>query len=362
MAKILVIEDERDIRDKILQILTYEGFETLSAENGRIGVQTAHAYQPDLIICDILMPELNGYGVLTELRSDPRTSAIPFIFLTAKATVEDVRHGMSLGADDYLAKPFKISDLLDSIRVRLEKQTAATKPMEDLRVNLSRMLPHELQTPLTAILGFTEFLLNIDRTMLPGIDDILEMQRSIHDSAVRLQRLIQKYLSYAQLKLAEYDPQHRDMWQFESITEGVEPMIIWSVTEKANEWQRMGDIVCQLTDAPVRMLETHLQTIVAELVENACKFSDPGTPIEITSTLTDQHYLLTITDHGRGLSDEQIAQIGAYQQFDRQIYEQQGLGLGLTLVRMLTELHGGACTIASAVHQGTTVTVQLNLA
>ncbi|WP_234488619.1 bifunctional diguanylate cyclase/phosphodiesterase [Oxynema sp. CENA135] len=124
MKTILVIEDEEFVRANILEILDSMNFETLGAENGKIGVELAQQHLPDLILCDIKMPELDGYGVLTELRQDPTTATIPFIFLTAKAEVADLRQGMNLGADDYLTKPFRRAELLSAVSVRLEKQAA----------------------------------------------------------------------------------------------------------------------------------------------------------------------------------------------------------------------------------------------
>ncbi len=124
MRRILVIEDETVVRANILEILDSDDFEAIGAENGRIGVELAKKYIPDLILCDIMMPELDGYGVLDALRKDPATAAIPFIFLTAKADKGDLRHGMNLGADDYLTKPFRRQELLKAIATRLEKQTA----------------------------------------------------------------------------------------------------------------------------------------------------------------------------------------------------------------------------------------------
>lgn len=121
MAKILVIEDEQQIRLRILEILTYEGFETISAADGRIGLQLAKKHLPDLILCDIVLPELNGYEILVKLRRDPLSATIPFIFLTAKASISDLQKGMKLGADDYLTKPFTIDGLLASINTQLKK-------------------------------------------------------------------------------------------------------------------------------------------------------------------------------------------------------------------------------------------------
>jgi len=121
MPKILVIEDENLIRDNIVELLEAEDFEVFDAENGNIGVKLACQHQPDLILCDVMMPELDGYGVLTKLQENPSTATIPFIFLTAKADLGDVRKAMQLGADDYLTKPCTATELLKAIVIRLEK-------------------------------------------------------------------------------------------------------------------------------------------------------------------------------------------------------------------------------------------------
>ncbi|MDZ8259162.1 EAL domain-containing response regulator [Nostoc sp. ChiQUE01b] len=121
MPKILIIEDEEAVRENILDLLEAEDFETIAAANGRIGVNLAISEVPDLILCDMMMPEIDGYGVLTALRQDPSTATIPFIFLTAKSAKSDFRQGMDMGADDYITKPFTRAELLSAIMNRLEK-------------------------------------------------------------------------------------------------------------------------------------------------------------------------------------------------------------------------------------------------
>lgn len=118
---ILVIEDNSDIRDNTAEILELSGFKTLTAKDGRQGVDIALKEKPDLIICDIMMPELDGYGVLHLLRKNPETATVPFIFLTAKTERGDFRKGMEMGADDYITKPFDDSELLSAVEVRLRK-------------------------------------------------------------------------------------------------------------------------------------------------------------------------------------------------------------------------------------------------
>lgn len=128
MTQILVIEDDPNVRTLILKLLQAEGFDALSAEDGRTGVHLAMVHEPDLIICDIMMPEFDGYEVLNQLRQDSSTATIPFIFLSAKSERMDMRQGMELGADDYLTKPFKRAELLGAISARLTKQATLTQP------------------------------------------------------------------------------------------------------------------------------------------------------------------------------------------------------------------------------------------
>ncbi len=357
MAKILVIDDEQDIREKVCTMLEYEDFETLSAENGRKGIEIAKQSLPDLIVCDVMMPGVSGFWVLSELRNDTRTAGIPFIFLTGRASQKDMRHGMALGADDYLAKPFKTSDLLAAIHTRLEKHAAARQELENLRFSLSRALPHELKTPLSAIIGFSELLIHFGRQLEPSMDEIIEMQQSIYDSAIRLQQLIENHLLYARLRLIEKDLKQQQNWKSRSSTITPDLLASW-IKQCVKIHHRQEDLRLKLQeDGCFYMCETDLLKIFEELIENACKFSERGTPIAITTQFTEKHAALTITDHGRGMTEEQITNIGAYVQFDRSQCEQQGLGLGLAIVRMLAQLYAGNISIQSEPKKGTTVII-----
>jgi DNA-binding NarL/FixJ family response regulator len=121
MKKILVIEDEAEMRRNITSLLRYHDYEPIAAENGRAGVEAARRDKPDLILCDVMMPELDGYGVLQALQTDSSLARIPFIFLTAKGEKDDLRSGMNLGADDYLTKPVANADLVRAIETRLRR-------------------------------------------------------------------------------------------------------------------------------------------------------------------------------------------------------------------------------------------------
>ena len=144
MAKILLIEDEASVRENILDLLEAEGFETITAVNGKVGIDLALSQAPDLILCDLMMPEVDGYGVLQKLRQEAISTTIPFIFLTAKSTRMDFRQGMNLGADDYLTKPFTRAELLEAINSRLDKQIGMKNYLSNNNSEVNNFSPEML--------------------------------------------------------------------------------------------------------------------------------------------------------------------------------------------------------------------------
>jgi DNA-binding NarL/FixJ family response regulator len=146
MKKILVIEDEPETLDNLVLMLEMEGFKAFGASNGRAGVELARHETPDVILCDVTMPELDGYGVLEKLRADRATVSIPFIFLTAKGDKKDLRVGMNLGADDYLTKPASAVEVLEAINSRLERhqeKEQAAMARVDVKPNFTSAQPLE---------------------------------------------------------------------------------------------------------------------------------------------------------------------------------------------------------------------------
>lgn len=142
MKTILLIEDNQEVRENTAEILELANYKVLTAPNGKEGVELAKKEIPDLIVCDVMMPELDGYGVLRFLGKDPATAGIPFIFLTAKAEKQDLRKGMSLGADDYLTKPFDDMELLDAIEIRLKKNEVLKNEFKKDADGLSQFIDH----------------------------------------------------------------------------------------------------------------------------------------------------------------------------------------------------------------------------
>lgn len=176
---ILVIDDNTALRENTAEILELAGYKTFTAENGKQGVDVALSEKPSLIVCDIMMPELDGYGVLHLLRKHPETQNIPFIFLTAKTERSDMRKGMDLGADDYVTKPFDDIELLNAIEVRLKKAAVLQQ-----------------QYPATAQ-GFSQFVKNIkDTGLLPQLPDQYEVAPFLKKQTVYAEGKRPRYLFY----------------------------------------------------------------------------------------------------------------------------------------------------------------------
>ncbi|NJO42329.1 MAG: response regulator [Cyanobacteria bacterium RU_5_0] len=363
MKTILVIDDDKAIRDLIQELLTVEGFNVLAAESGHAGIELAQNHRPDLILCDVQMPYMDGYNVLLSLQQNPSTALIPFIFLTASGTREDLRRGMNLGADDYLVKPCIPEELISAIVSRLEKQTViqtqTQKQLDSLRTSIAMSLPHEFHTPLNGILLYSELLAEgyntIERTELANI------ATGIRTSADRLYRLVQKFLRYAQLEIIARDPERLEILK-KNITHYPAPLIQDIAIHLARNSRREADLHLNLENALIRISDLKLQELIEELIENAFKFSRAGTTVQVSSTANSPQFTICVTNTGRGMTAEQIASLGAYMQFDRKIYEQQGSGLGLTIAKRLTELHGGSLMIESTPGELTIVQAILPLA
>lgn len=362
MQTILVIEDDAAVLDNVQDLLMAEEYVVIPARDGREGLKEARLRKPDLVICDIMMPDVDGYEVLRELRSRSDTQHIPFIFVTARAGRSDQRTGMDLGADDYLVKPFSSRELLSAVQSRLERHEAQNvwyqERIEEMRSNLSRTLPHELRTPLVSILGYSQFLMDAADSLTP--EELRGMLREINDAGQRLERLVEKYYLYAQLEISAADPAWRANLQRLGISRP-EQVVPHAARTQADGHERAGDLHLDVRPGVARVQDVYLEKIVSELVDNAFKFSEPGTAVRVVGLREADYYVLEVADQGRGMEAEQVQRIGAFVQFDRDRYEQQGLGLGLTVARRLTELHQGALTVESTPGEGTTVWVWLPL-
>lgn len=363
MTKVLVIEDEAHLRENIVSILSFEGFDTLAAADGAIGIDLARKQVPDLILCDIMMPHLDGYGVLVALRSEPATSMIPIIFLTAKAGRDDFRYGMALGADDYVTKPFTPDELLDTIHTRLERQRLLEQDyrhtLETMRLATGLALPLDLQAPLNSVLGNAGRLV-VDAPVLAR-DQIEALAGTVLDATRDLHRRIENYLLFAQLEIIRLDPtrvivlrNNRFQWPGVLIEE--------TARAEAARWGREADLEVTAADASVSVTRENLAKIVQEVVDNALKFSATGTPVQVRGGVEGDTYALHVTDGGCGIAQETVHYVMNPPDFLTRILTlRDHPGLGLVIVQHLVQAHKGHLTLTGTPGQGTHVCAALPL-
>lgn len=355
MTTILVIEDEIDLRENLLDLLDAEGFAAIGAENGRVGVQRAQALNPDLILCDVLMPELDGHGVLTALRQSPATALIPFIFLTAKGTPDDFRRGLRLGADDYITKPYQQAELIETVRTRLAKQTAIQNCQQNtvnqleqriqelqqanvLKDDFLSIASHELRGPMTNIKLAIQILQKMPRDdqqqrYLDLLQAECSREISLLNDLLDLQRL-EVDVSLPNLELLDLQD-----WLFSV----VKPFEI-----RAQERQQHLEVTIDPSLAMFSTDPTDLRRILNELLNNACKYTAPGS--KICLDIQGQNNLRIEVSNMAEIPPQDLPHL--FERFYRSPstdrWQQGGTGLGLALVKKLVERLSGTIEVTSS--------------
>jgi two-component system sensor histidine kinase/response regulator len=351
MKTILLIDDDEEMRLSFGLLLRKSGYNVIEANSGPSGLAMARRHLPDLILSDIHMPGRDGTTLLRDLRQDAQLKSVQIVLMTGKPELVTPRRVMEEGADDFLIKPVGMKALLACLEARFKRASVSWR-VEDTMLNRLRSavpanLPHEFFTPMAGIIGLAEILGSGSSAFTyVEIDDIA---KDIRQSALRLNRTLRNYLLILELQTSQPDLSQSSLSRTrlgEFISAGVKEALLHN--------SRQNDITVsvQATSLPVKGED--LSRIVEELVDNACKFSRQDTPIQVH--LGDDRALV-VTDLGRGMTPEQSGQIGAFQQFDRKQHEQQGLGLGLHLVRRIIGLYGAKLDISSALGMGTRVQI-----
>ncbi|MBN1659589.1 MAG: hybrid sensor histidine kinase/response regulator [Anaerolineae bacterium] len=360
---ILVVEDEPYILEIVSFLLTDEGYHVLKATNGLDALAVVGSEKPDLIISDVKMPGMDGFALCEQVRQDPNLAQTPFIFLTAKSERGDIRHGMGLGADDYLIKPFEPEELLAAVSARFARaaqtQAAIDRVGADLQDSIIRTLTHEFRTPLALIVGYTELLESSGQEMvIKELESILE---GLHTGSARLMTLVEDFLLLSKLSTGALQRQVASVAR-----EPISPdLVIASRTDVAADKARSRRVAlltdCQAPAARIAILKEHLVEIVDRLIDNAIKFSKPtGGRVTVATVLDGERWRLTVADEGIGMRAEALPWIfEAFRQVDRDKLEQQGSGVGLTIVRGLVEGYGGTITVRSAPGEGSTFSIWL---
>ncbi|ADO68975.1 ATP-binding protein [Stigmatella aurantiaca] len=361
LGRLLLADDNADMRDYVRRVLS-SSFEVEAVPDGQAALEAARACVPDLILTDVMMPRLDGFGLLRELRRDPLTRTVPVVMLSARAGEESAVEGLEAGADGYMVKPFSARELvarvcstLELSRMRRESslqeaRAEALKRAVQVRDEFLSIASHELKTPLMA---FRLQLELIERSLGPESRLSLASRLSVAGRQVqRLNTLVETLLDVSQLSMGRLMLHLEEVDLAEVVGETVEQL--------RGSLERAG---CSLTVEVERPLvgrydRVRFERVVMNLLDNALKYGE-GKPLRVRAWKEQGISRLTVADQGMGISPEDQARI--FERFERAVPGRQygGLGLGLWIARQVVEAHGGHIQVDSTPGQGTTFTVQI---
>lgn len=349
--KIMLVDDDENLRETVYELLTHHDYEVKTASDGQKALEMLSDWFPDLIISDMMMPVMDGHAFHELVKENVLLSSIPFIFLTAKIEENQMRTYLNQGADDYIAKPFTTKELIKIIQSKIERFDKIKNVNNNIYLGDKKYFTHEINTPLHGILGSVDLLLNnkdLDQ------EDVYKFYEAIKISGTRLNKTMQNIMHYQNLK--------NDTIIFDtSASTQVLDTFLTVKTKIAEAYENQEKrIICEIDKANLKISEKCLQFILSELIDNALKFSPESENIIVSGTIiNDESYELIIKDFGTGICENELNKIGAAQQFNRDKKEQQGLGLGLFLSKIIIKKFKGVFSISSKEKEGTTIKITL---
>lgn len=354
MKKLLIIDDDESIRFSIKEIFEFEGFEVDEARDGNIGIKMTNEKLYDFVICDIEMPNINGYQVIKKLKNNPKYLTVPFIFLSGLNKPTDLVKGLKMGADDYLTKPFDYTEIINVVNNKLAKKEKIDKLVkqkaEEIKVNLSYSIPHELLTPLNSIIGPMSMIVE------GGIDfeedELKELYNIVFLSSKRLKNTIEKFILHNELN--EFNKNDLSIEEID-IKESISNVY----KELVSNTYREFDFDIEVENIKIKTSKRFFNALVNEIISNCIKFSNPGQRIYVNSDINNGNIILSFKDEGIGLSEEDIKKIDSFVQFNRKSNEQQGTGLGLSIIKMICNILDYNLTISSEIEKFTVVSIKI---
>ncbi len=380
---ILIVDDTPANLQLLAQMLSEQGYKVRIAQDGTMALMSIQSSAPDLILLDIMMPELNGYQVCSRLKASSRTKDIPIIFISALNEVFDKVKAFEVGGVDYITKPFQAPEVLARVEHQLQLRRLTQQLLErnallqqevhrremaeaEVRKSLSKeqelnklksyfvsMVSHEFRNPLTTILGFAEFM----RDFSPQLSEEKKQEylRQIVESARRMTALLNDVLSIGQAEAGklEFNPEPLDVEEF--CNDLVEEIKL------ANSNQHRIDFSSQRQTTNACMDKNLLRQILTNLLSNAIKYSPKGSTVTFDLVCQDEKAIFHIKDEGIGISPADQQRLFESFQRGSNVGKISGTGLGLTIVKKAVDLHGGQIAVKSEVGAGTIFSVAIPL-
>jgi len=345
---ILVVEDDLKVQESIKEILENEEYKVVCCNNAHEALNELKINTPDLILSDVMMPGLSGFDLLTEIKKNPSYFAIPFIFLTARAEFTDIRKGMNIGSDDYLIKPFRAKELLQSVKIRLEKKELYDKKIDRVSETLSGNVPHELRTPLVTIVGYPDILLDYYDDF--SDEEKKDMIRGIKKSGMRLHETVEKFIILSEIQKLILREDGNVFGNKVIDLKGVLLEVDGLISEK---YKQEKTFKVDVEDVELSISEYLFKELMKQLIDNAYKYSDSPVEINIKGSKESDGYYIVVQDNGVGLNDEEIKMLDTFIQYERDRRVLSGLGIGLEIVKQILDYYDSKLGIESKKGIGT---------
>tara|TARA_B100000795_G_scaffold190817_1_gene145411 strand:+ start:43811 stop:44917 length:1107 start_codon:yes stop_codon:yes gene_type:complete len=352
MYKVLIVEDTLAIREEIYDILSMEGYDVFQAENGNIGFEIALKEHPDLIISDILMPVLNGYGMFEKLQKNKKTISIPLIFLSAKAEKEDIRVGMNLGADDYLTKPLNINDLLDAVENKIKKKLIIDQNIISKTAALSKVL----QNQKNELDNYSHLISHELKSSLRNISDLLTWSREDLDVTNNFKEAVVNF-ELMQEKVEKMEVLLSELEKYNNITAATfknNTVSLDKVARSVINEIKTPDVKIKITKKLPKLFvdKKMIGKVFKILLNNAIAHVDKKNGlIEIDYKTTGKHYVFSIKDNGVGINQKYQEKI--FKMFEV-IESKKSAGVGLSIFKKIISHYNGEVSLKSKANIGTT--------
>lgn len=362
MATLLLV-GEGAAFDRIENMLLAEGHFVPRTQSSAQAPEIIKQYKPDVVLAELHPTPDACLTTMRRLQRNMASGLLPWILFTPRGDVQEMRRCLNAGASDYLVHPARKKDILATIRVRLQTKARVEYALEQrintLRLSISTALPHEIRTPLSSIIGFTHLLQKQLPTLMPN--EIQEMAELSHRSALRIQHLLENFLYFSNLEALATDRERLRNLRARSTSKFSDKLT--ALARKTSlAYRRLDDLSVRLEDAEIRIGKIYWIKVFEELIDNAFKFSEAGTQVQVESTVENRMYVLAIRDYGVGMHEDIQAYVGAFNQIERGTHEQSGVGLGLAIVSRILALHRGRFLVKSEPSAGTTVAAYVPLA
>jgi signal transduction histidine kinase len=354
-CNILIVDDVSKNIQLLGSILRQEGYSLSFATSGKQALDMVVSDTFDLILLDVMMPEMDGFEVCKRLKQQPDIRDIPVIFLTAKAEAESVVNGFELGAVDYVTKPFNVKELLARVKAHLTiiQQRRQLEQLNASKDTFLSMIAHDLRSPFSALQHLIH--LTAEQITASGHTTLEQTMKLIETSTDNLHALLENLLTWSRIQrgVMEYHPHTMDVHVI--VTRNVELL----ASNAEQKQMSLKNMVAEqlLVSADMDMIDA----VVRNLISNALKFTEAGGSIEVRATHDERHVTVSVSDTGIGIAEEHLSKLFRIDAKYKRLgtAREKGTGLGLILCKEFVEQHGGTIRVESEVGKGTTFSFTL---